>query len=449
MGGHAGLLARAGRVFKPLPAGVRGQRELEFYETVNRAERRHDPPACFMPQYHGTWVRDMEDAVDAEEGEDVDSSGVSRERVPSPAPDSSAAGASESSSGSGQQYIQLEDLTAPFTRPSIMDIKVGVQAWDEDALPPKIGKEACKYPTQQLVGFRMTGMRVWDRRHAVRQLPDGRYESCAGHFREHGRAFGYKLTQATLGDGFREFLFDGERVRYEAVPPFLDRLLAIRHWMASQAEFRLYGSSLLFIYEGDVQPGAPPRVDLRMIDFAHVWPIRQPAQDGSATAALDANLEAGRPTRTAAPTSESDFSASESEHEAGVALTSEQDDGHVNTGSSGSAEGNAAIARSSLSGATARRSRAAPVTSDERDSGYLLGLDSIINYLLALLARKEPELAAWYQLKWEEQDRLPGSRPVLVHGHHFHHTTPEGDAAALSFTPRGAAATDRAPAPLR
>jgi hypothetical protein len=291
----------------------------------------------------------------------------------------------------------------------------------------------------------MTGMRVWDRRRAVRQLPDGRHESSAGHYREHGRAFGYKLTQATLGDGFREFLFDGERVRYEAVPPFLDRLLAIRLWMASQAEFRLYGSSLLFIYEGDAQPGAPPRVDLRMIDFAHVWPIRQPPQDSSATAAFNGHQQAGL--AKAVSTSESDPRAAEFEHETGGALTSEHDGGYGNTESSGSAEGRAPTARSSVAGASARRS--SPVTSDERDSGYLLGLDSIINYMLALLATREPELAAWYQLKWEEQDRLPGSRPVLLHGHHFHHTTPEGDAAALSFTPRGAAADGRAAAPLR
>lgn len=41
-----------------------------------------------------------------------------------------------------------------------------------------------------------------------------------------------------------------------------------------QFPFRFYTSSLLFIYEGDVQAtkGRPPRVDIKIIDFAHAIP---------------------------------------------------------------------------------------------------------------------------------------------------------------------------------
>lgn len=168
----------------------------------------------------------------------------------------------------GKGFIVLEDVTRPFLRPSIMDIKVGVQAWDEDASPAKIKQERDKYPTQQVVGFRFTGMRVWDDVHAA--------------YKEHGRAFGYALDERTLHHAFYEYLHDGKRVRTEVIPPLLDRLGAIRSWFETQSRYRFYGSSLLFVYEGHSEASTtpaehaampPPRVDVRMIDFAHVWPI--------------------------------------------------------------------------------------------------------------------------------------------------------------------------------
>ena len=39
----------------------------------------------------------------------------------------------------------------------------------------------------------------------------------------------------------------------------------------SRRACRFYGSSLLLIYEGDEKE--PPKTDVRMIDFAHVYPI--------------------------------------------------------------------------------------------------------------------------------------------------------------------------------
>ena len=134
-------------------------------------------------------------------------------------------------------------------------------------------QERSKYPTQAAVGLRFTGMRVWQPGH--------------GSHKEHGRAFGYALSEATLHHALYEYLHDGERLRVELIPPLLQRVEAVREWFLSQAEFRFYGSSLLFVYEGDpvvadaAQPGGTGaggdpagRVDVRMIDFAHVWPIR-------------------------------------------------------------------------------------------------------------------------------------------------------------------------------
>lgn len=259
VGGHAGMLRdpEQMQVLKPIRNRL-GHAEATFYRFAFDAKRRHVPPATFMPQYFGV------STLHTDGGD----------------------------SGHAAAYIALEDITSSFRRPTVMDIKVGVQTWDEDAPEAKVAQELAKYPTQQAVGFRVTGMRVWDTR--------------AGEYREHGRAYGYSLDASTLSAAFTEFLWDGAVLRLDVARALLSRLDDITTWVEAQGEFRFYGSSLLVVYEGDVEPEdaarvagraaavhsfiphsrhgvrvagpptAPPpaRVDVRMIDFAHVWPIR-------------------------------------------------------------------------------------------------------------------------------------------------------------------------------
>ena len=54
----------------------------------------------------------------------------------------------------------LEDLTASFSKPSILDLKLGKRVWDDFADQEKIDRELKKYPAQESLGFRVIGMRV-------------------------------------------------------------------------------------------------------------------------------------------------------------------------------------------------------------------------------------------------------------------------------------------------
>jgi hypothetical protein len=53
------------------------------------------------------------------------------------------------------------------------------------------------------------------------------------------------------------------------VDEFLKRLQSIAKWFEIQRRFHFYSSSLLLIYESD--PKCAPIVDVRMIDFSHVF----------------------------------------------------------------------------------------------------------------------------------------------------------------------------------
>ncbi len=306
VGGHDGVLTDGKYILKPCN-GARGAAELAFYRRVFAgagagagAAASLPPPARFMPAFFGAVTR-------LADGRWVD------------ADDAEAGGASAVGS---VRYLVLEDATAGYAAPCVLDLKMGVQTWGEDAPAAKIAAERAKWPLMETVGFRFTGMRVW--RPAGAGAGGGgsgaggagggggasSAAAAAGSWVAHGRAYGYALDEETIPRAFAEFLggggAGGGRIRAGALPPLLARVREVEAWFAAQNAFRFYGSSLLFVYEGggaedgdgegaggDAGAGAgaapsrrPRRADVRMIDFAHVWPITDgPAgrDDGYAT----------------------------------------------------------------------------------------------------------------------------------------------------------------------
>lgn len=56
--------------------------------------------------------------------------------------------------------MKLEDVVSRFRKPCILDVKVGRRVWDDFAESDKIERERKKYPPQEILGFRIIGMRV-------------------------------------------------------------------------------------------------------------------------------------------------------------------------------------------------------------------------------------------------------------------------------------------------
>ena len=98
--------------------------------------------------------------------------------------------------------------------------------------------------------------------------------------------YGLKLCE----EGFREelvtFLHNGEQFRMELIEPLLYKLRKLYKVIEKQNSYRFYSSSLLLMYEGDMQrkcncntekeqdtyrhkENINNKVDVRMIDFAH------------------------------------------------------------------------------------------------------------------------------------------------------------------------------------
>lgn len=217
-----------GSILKPLlSSDERTLRERKFYEQVFNSEESVPELVtlrAFLPKYLGTWKTSFH-------GQEV-------------------------------EYLRLADLTHGFRRPSVMDIKIGAQTYDPLACAEKVALEKAKYPWGQELGFRILGMRVFDKHQQKYHI--------------YGKDYGLKQTPDTVHEAFRTFL--GMTHEHPGAPPYLMELLAeleqIQQWFEAQRLLAFYSSSLLIVYESQ-----PDRLSSRadhciakMIDFAHVFP---------------------------------------------------------------------------------------------------------------------------------------------------------------------------------
>lgn len=239
VGGHGGMLKDSpDTVLKPVLPDVRGAREVAFYR---RQQRAHEIPSDLIPGFHGVVVVNRA-TVKAVDGEAEMSPDGPSEGAPPP-----------------QSFLRLEDLTAKFAAPCVCDVKLGTITWGPEASAEKVARIRRKYPHQETLGFRFTGMRV--------------YKPSDHAFVQHDRAFGASLDPKSMERGVEEFLHDGHTVRAELIPAILSRLRRLRAWVTGKGRhYRLLNTSVLLVYEGDpaVRSRAQrPAVDVKLIDFAH------------------------------------------------------------------------------------------------------------------------------------------------------------------------------------
>uniref|UniRef100_A0A7I4YK74 Kinase n=2 Tax=Haemonchus contortus TaxID=6289 RepID=A0A7I4YK74_HAECO len=151
-------------------------------------------------------------------------------------------------------FLILEDVTSTYTLPAILDVKMGRITFDPLANAAKREKEERKYPPQTVLGFRLLGYRMHCKN---------------GKIVVKDKEWGKSFDEHNILDGLLEF-FSGRGNDPTLISEALSKLNYVREWFAKQTSFHFYASSLLFVYENDLQK--PPNVHLVMIDFSHVFP---------------------------------------------------------------------------------------------------------------------------------------------------------------------------------
>jgi len=164
-----------------------------------------------------------------------------------------------------KNWVIMEDMTRQMKHCCVMDVKMGTTSVGEDATPEKAAVMRSKDvdSTTVTLGLRITGMKVW--------------KEDKNDFVQYTKSWGRKVTAETVTSSLREFFFNGKTFRKDVRDAAVTRLTEILQFIDTQPRFRFYSSSLLFVYDGEVN--SQPNLVIKMIDSAHVFPIRDGGKD--------------------------------------------------------------------------------------------------------------------------------------------------------------------------
>mmetsp|Transcript_10973 Transcript_10973/g.20178 ORF Transcript_10973/g.20178 Transcript_10973/m.20178 type:complete len:405 (-) Transcript_10973:282-1496(-) len=164
-------------------------------------------------------------------------------------------------------YIRLEDLTLPFSRPNILDLKIGTRVYGVGDDPKKVQRKIAKSAatTTKTLGLRLCGMQV--------------YNSHDDGYTFRDKFYGRNLDENGLIHSIDEFFTNEKGHRKKILDNFITQILKLLTVISEQKSFQFFSSSLLFICEGchpedqkrlhgTIKNGDYDRVDLRFIDFA-------------------------------------------------------------------------------------------------------------------------------------------------------------------------------------
>lgn len=168
--------------------------------------------------------------------------------------------------------IVLENIASGFRRPNVLDVKLGVRLWADDAPPAKRTKldAVAKETTSGSLGFRIAGMKVWtgvngETDEGGRTDPyDTKHEALEGGvggkavekdgYRWYNKWYGRTFSPENVKEGFKTFLVgtklgcvDRSKLMAKRLVDDLRRLQSV----LKMEESRMYSSSVLIVYEGD------------------------------------------------------------------------------------------------------------------------------------------------------------------------------------------------------
>ncbi|KAI1807247.1 inositol polyphosphate multikinase [Daldinia bambusicola] len=147
--------------------------------------------------------------------------------------------------------VVLENASFGYKKPNIMDAKLGIRLWADDAPAEKKERfdKISQETTHKKFGFRVAGMRVYKGSTDESELDE---EGFKIYDKDWGR---YTVNDDNLLDSFKKFIFNeaagiDEELGKTIAGAFAQDLRRVQEILEKE-ETRMYSSSLLFVFEGD------------------------------------------------------------------------------------------------------------------------------------------------------------------------------------------------------
>ncbi|KAJ8318002.1 hypothetical protein KUTeg_003093 [Tegillarca granosa] len=206
-----------GTILKPVQYPPKGQREVDFYQTVFNNENTEEilqQLRCHVPQFFGIF---------------------------------------ESAENPKIKYLKLENLMYKFSQPCVLDIKMGKVTYDPEAPPEKIALELAKFPPAINLGYQFSGMQVFN----PEQKKIVKYD----------KYYCKKLTEDTIiKQGFGKFFMIDSNFKRSLIKVVIRKLKSMKDWFLKQRKYAFYASSILMVYDGDKKQEEDCEMDYKSYD---------------------------------------------------------------------------------------------------------------------------------------------------------------------------------------
>ncbi|KAI4866816.1 inositol polyphosphate multikinase [Hypoxylon rubiginosum] len=147
--------------------------------------------------------------------------------------------------------VVLENASFGFKKPNIMDAKLGIRLWADDAPAEKKERfnKITQETTHQKYGFRIAGMRVYKGSTDESELDE---EGFKIYDKDWGRV---AVNETNIVESFNKFIFNeaagiDENLGKTLAGCFAQDLRRVQEVLEKE-ESRMYSASLLFVFEGD------------------------------------------------------------------------------------------------------------------------------------------------------------------------------------------------------